>query len=98
MALLLQFTPTSFTTEKYDAAIRELEKAGQAAPRGRLSHVAYGDPGNVRVDDVWESKEAFEAFGVTLIPILQALGVDPGEPKVTPAHNVIVAATAGAAR
>jgi hypothetical protein len=75
-----------------------LEKAGQGAPKGRLTHVAYGDPDNLHVADVWESQDAFEAFGATLIPIMQGIGVDPGQPKVTEVHNVIVAATAGAAR
>ena len=63
MAMLLEFTPSSFTTEKYDTTIRQLEEAGQGAPAGRLSHVAYGDPNALRVTDVWESREAFEAFG-----------------------------------
>jgi hypothetical protein len=98
MAMLLEFTPSSFTTEKYDLTIRQLEEAGQGAPAGRLSHVAYGDPNALRVTDVWESQEAFEAFGRTLMPILKAAGVDPGEPKVTPVHNTIVAAPVGAAR
>jgi hypothetical protein len=39
--------------------------------------------------DVWESQEAFEAFGATLLPILSAAGVDPGAPMITEAHNVI---------
>jgi hypothetical protein len=98
MAMLLEFTPTAYTTEKYDTTIRQLEEAGQGAPAGRLSHVAYGDPNALRVTDVWESQEAFEAFGRTLIPILQGVGVDPGQPKVTPLHNVIVAAPVGAGR
>ena len=98
MAMLLEFTPSSFTTEKYDLTTRQLEEAGQGAPRGHLSHVAYGDPNALRVTDVWESQEAFEAFGRTLMPILQAAGVDPGEPKVTQVHNVIVAAPVGAGR
>ena len=98
MAMLLEFTPKAFTTEKYDTTLRQLEAAGQGAPAGRLSHVAYGDPRALQVTDVWESQEAFEAFGRTLIPIMQGVGVDPGQPKVTPLHNVIVAAPVGAAR
>ena len=38
---------------------------------------------------MWESQEAFEAFGATLLPILAELGVDPGEPMVAPIHNII---------
>jgi hypothetical protein len=47
-------------------------------------------PGGVHVFDVCESQEAFEAFGQTLIPILSAAGVDPGEPQVAEIHNIIV--------
>jgi hypothetical protein len=41
------------------------------------------------VFDIWESQEAFEAFGATLLPILSGLGVDPGQPMVAPVHNII---------
>ena len=39
--------------------------------------------------DVWESQEAFEAFGATLLPIMGELGVDPGQPSVAPVRNII---------
>ena len=46
--------------------------------------------GKINVFDVWESQEAFDAFGATLMPILTELGVDPGAPVVMPVRNVIV--------
>jgi hypothetical protein len=46
------------------------------APAGRSHHIALQADGNIQVFDVWESQEAFEAFGATLIPILTGLGVD----------------------
>ncbi len=88
MAMLVEFSPTGCTAERYEFANRELEKAGQGDPRGRLSHIVYGDPLALRVTEVWETKEEFEAFGVTLVPILRRIGIDPGEPKVTQLHNV----------
>ena len=39
--------------------------------------------------DIWESQQAFEAFGATLVPIMAAAGVDPGEPMVAEVSNVI---------
>jgi hypothetical protein len=45
--------------------------------------------GLIQVFDVWESQESFQAFGATLVPILAELGVDPGEPQVSPVHNII---------
>jgi hypothetical protein len=44
--------------------------------------------GNVAVFDVWESMEQFEKFGETLVPIMNALGADPGEPMVMNVHNL----------
>jgi hypothetical protein len=39
--------------------------------------------------DVWESQAAFDAFGVTLLPILAAAGVEMNEPMVARVHNEI---------
>jgi hypothetical protein len=89
MALGFYFRASSFSPEKYDEAIKLLDAAGAGAPEGRSHHIALEADGNIQVFDVWESQEAFEAFGVTLIPILTGLGVDPGEPMVAPVHNVI---------
>jgi hypothetical protein len=36
------------------------------------------------VFDVWTSQAAFDKFGKTLMPILQQLGIDPGQPSVMP--------------
>jgi hypothetical protein len=89
MALGFYFRASSFSPDNYDEAIRQLEAAGAGAPEGRSHHVALLADGNIQVFDVWESQEAFEAFGATLMPILSGFGVDPGEPMVLPVHNVI---------
>src|SRR5882724_11302161 len=97
MALVFSFSPTpAMTAGTYDQAIRRLEQAGAANPPGRLYHVCYGDPANVRVLDIWESREDFDRFGRTLGPILQELGVGPGEPEITEVHNVVDGAAAAA--
>jgi hypothetical protein len=41
------------------------------------------------VFDVWTSQAAFDKFGKTLMPILQQIGLDAGQPQVMPMHNVI---------
>jgi len=89
MALGFYFTPTGFTPEKYDEAIRRLEAAGHGSPAGRTLHIALERDGLVQVFDIWESQEAMEAFGPALMPVLGELGVDPGEPMVQPVRNVI---------
>ena len=89
MALGFYFMPAGFTQEKYDSAISQLEAAGAGAPAGRSYHVALESDGVIQVFDIWESQEAFEAFGSTLLPIMSGLGVDPGQPMVARVHNVI---------
>ena len=89
MAVGLYFTPSGFTKDKYDEAIRKLEEAGAGSPAGRTYHVALESDGAIQVFDIWESQDAFEAFGQTLVPILSELGVDPGQPMAAEVHNVI---------
>jgi hypothetical protein len=89
MALGMYFTPSSFTPARYDEAIKRLEEAGAGAPPGRLHHVALESDGQIQVFDVWDSEESFQAFGATLVPIMGELGVDPGQPQVSPVHNMI---------
>jgi hypothetical protein len=43
----------------------------------------------IRVFDIWDSEESFQAFGATLVPILSQLGIDPGQPAITPVVNTI---------
>ena len=87
--LAIQFQPSSMTAEQYDEVHRRLEAAGSGTPRGRLHHVCYGDGSSLRVLDVWESQEAFEAFGRMLMPILQDVGIGAVEPEIAPVHRVI---------
>jgi hypothetical protein len=90
MAMGLYFTPSGFTKEKYDETIQKLDEAGAGAPAGRTYHVALESDGAIQVFDIWDSQEAFEAFGAALIPIMTDLGVDTGEPMIAEVHNVIV--------
>lgn len=90
MALGMYFTPSSFAPAEYDEVVSRLEAVGAGAPTGRLYHIALETGGQIQLLDIWESAEAFQAFGATLVPILAELGVDPGEPQVSPVHNVIV--------
>lgn len=78
-----------FTPEKYEQTISSLDKAGEGSPKGRSYHVALESDGLIQVFDIWESQEAFEAFGKTLMPILAELGVELKEPMVATVHNVI---------
>jgi hypothetical protein len=90
MSFGLYFTPSEgFDAATYDAALARLRDAGAGAPPGRQYHVAMEVDGKITVFDVWDSMEAFEAFGQTLLPILSDLGVDPGQPMVSNVHNIV---------
>ena len=91
MALAFYFSPTPpMSARVYDECVKRLQKAGAGHPAGRVYHACFGTDDSVNVFDVWTSQAAFEKFGETLMPILQALGSDPGQPMVTEVHNVIV--------
>ena len=89
MALAFVFSPKAMNAQQYDTCIKRLEAAGAGKPAGRLYHACYSAGNQLRVFDVWDSQEAFEKFGQTLMPILQQLGVDPGNPEVFPIHNLV---------
>ena len=91
MALAFYFAPKPpMSAAQYDECTKLLRKAGVGHPRGRVYHACFGSPGSVTVFDVWTSQAAFDAFGKTLMPIMQQLGGDPGQPQVMSIHNLIV--------
>src|SRR5438132_7520443 len=91
MALAFYFAPkTPMSARQYDECIKRLRKAGADHPPGRVYHACFGSPESLAVFDVWTSQAAFEALGQTLMPIMQQIGADPGQPSVIPVHNVIV--------
>jgi hypothetical protein len=62
MAIAAIFTPPSMTPAQYDEVVRRLEAAGAGTPPGRSHHVAFGSGSNLRVVDVWETPETFNAL------------------------------------
>ena len=90
MSLLVRFAPQSSTsTDQYDETVRRLEEAGDFPPDGLEYHVAFVVDGNLRVSEIWDSREQFEAFGQRLMPVLSDVGIEPGEPEVLEVHNII---------
>jgi hypothetical protein len=90
MAIGIYFSPAAMSAAKYDECIKSLKKAGAGNPPGRSYHAAFGPKDKLMVFDVWTSQAAFDKFGKTLMPILQQLGIDSGQPTVMPVHKVIV--------
>ena len=90
MSILARFAPaSSATTDMYDDTIARLEAQGDFPPDGLELHVAFTADGNLRVSEIWDSREQFEAFGQRLMPILAEVGIEPGQPEFFEVHNVI---------
>jgi hypothetical protein len=97
MAIVAVFQSPSLTQAKYEESVRKLtggrsrlQSPADWPVKGLLAHVAGQGPQGFRVVDVWESEEAFGRFGETLMPILQALGVE-GQPEIYRAHTFVSA-------
>lgn len=90
MAIGVFFYPDDMTAEQYNEVLRRLEAAGQAAPKGRQHHFAFGQDQSLVVVDVWESFEDFDAFADHLAPILQDLNID-AEPSLLELYNSVSA-------
>ena len=83
------FLDVQSTTNQYDQVMQDLAAAGEAAPRGRLCHVAQADGGGMHVVDIWDSPAAFERFAGVLLPILAKQGIPAPAPKIVPTHNFL---------
>jgi len=89
--VLARFTTApDVTTEQYDETLRRLEKSGDWLPEGLDYHVAFRANGNLRVSEIWDSREQLDAFGERLMPVLKDVGIElAGEPELLEIHNVI---------
>jgi hypothetical protein len=81
MSILVRFSPDGLTKETYDQVNSKLES--DWPPDGLQLHVAFGDDGDMKVSEIWESREQMEAFGERLMPILEEAGVQmSAEPQL----------------
>jgi hypothetical protein len=77
------------TPAQYDET-RELVQWETDSPAGALFHVAWFETDGLRVVDVWETPDDFQAFAESrLTPGTNKVGIQ-GEPQVTftPTHRV----------
>jgi hypothetical protein len=88
MSVLIRFAPASLTAEQYDESVRRLQE-GEWPPDGLEYHVCFGTDGNLRVSEIWDSREQLDAFGERLMPVLADIGIEPGEPEIVEIHNIV---------
>jgi hypothetical protein len=90
MSIVVRFTPTNLTSEKYDESLRRLEETGGFPPDGLEYHICFGPEGNMRVSEIWDSREQVAAFGERLMPLLTEIGIEfSGEPEIFDVHNIV---------
>ena len=89
MSLVIRFSPPSLTAEQYDEVVRRLTDEGVFPADGLDYELCFGSDGDLKVSQVWDSREQLEAFGERLRPILAEMEIDPGEPEVLEVHNII---------
>ena len=89
MSIVVRFTPAGLTAEQYGRAVRLLEDQGAFPPEGLDYHVCFGEDGDLRVSEIWDSEEQFAAFGKLLTPVLAEVGITRGAAPVHfEVHNV----------
>ena len=88
MSIVVRFAPASLTREQYDESVRRMQETGDFPPEGMDYHVCFGEEGRLRVSEIWDSREQWEAFGERLMPVLADVGIQPGDPDVFEVHNV----------
>jgi hypothetical protein len=89
MAVGVYVAPANMSPQQYEQTLTRLQAAGAGQPKGRSYHVSFFEGDKLHVFDVWDSQEDFDTFGQTLLPILADLGIDMGQPSISPVHNVI---------
>jgi hypothetical protein len=89
MSIVVRFSPSNMTKKQYDSAHDALAKSGDWPAPGLLMHVCFGDEQELRVSEIWESRQQLDAFGEKLLPHLEAAGIQlAGPPEVFEALNV----------
>ena len=88
MAIVVRHTPQGMTKEQYDKASAKIEESLEWPPDGLDHHICFGDDGDLKVSEIWDSREQFEAFGEKLMPLLGEAGIEfSGEPQVFEVHS-----------
>jgi len=89
MPILAIFYGPGIQQDHYEALRREIGWE-RRHPDGGIFHAAsFDEAGDAHVVDVWESREALDAFvGGHLAPAMQKLQIPPPQLAVHPLHNL----------
>ncbi len=89
MSIVVRFAPSGTTAEQYDEVFRRMSESNWP-PDGLDYHVAFGPSRDLRVSEIWDSREKWEAFLEHLMPAVSEAGIDTSsEPEVFEVHNTV---------
>lgn len=87
--VVVQFNFANVSLQQYDRIWDDMRATGNAHPKGLVSHVGAPTPdGGLLVVDIWESEDAFNEFGKTLMPLIIKQDIQLVAPKIYPVHYV----------
>jgi hypothetical protein len=89
MAVMVLLSWKGVGVEQYNAIRAEVNLEANPPPGGQF-HVVAATPDGLRITDVWDSPENFNAFvGTRLMPAVQKLGIATQPTvEILPAHAV----------
>jgi len=89
MSIVVRITPSNMTRQQYDSVHDALTASGDWPADGCQLHVLFGEENGLRISEIWESREKYDAFGEKLRPRIQEAGIQmSGEPEVFETHIV----------
>ena len=90
MSIVARFNHTNLTKDMYDESVRRLKESEGWPPAGLDYHVMFGSEGDLRVSEIWDSREQMQAFGERLMPILADIGIEfSAEPEIFEVGNIV---------
>ena len=67
-----------------------MRESGTWPPDGLDYHVAFGPSSDLRISEIWDSREQWVAFLEQLMPALSEAGLETStEPEVFEVHNIV---------
>ena len=57
MSIVVRFPPAALTAEQYDETVQKARGGRRLPPDGLEYHVCFGSDGNLRVSEIWDSRE-----------------------------------------
>jgi hypothetical protein len=89
VSIVVHCPASSVTRQQYDSVRNALAESGDWPADGCQIHLLFGDENDIRVSEVWESREKLDAFGEKLRPRMEEGGIQlSGEPEIFEAQIV----------